>query len=394
MWHPRASITGDAAPLTSSARIDALVADLAGRGSVLVAYSGGVDSGRGGGARPPGAGGAGAGGDRGGRDAGRGGARPRPAARGRDRHPPRGGHLQRAGRSRVRRQSQPPLLRLPGDADGHHAPAGGRARLRRGLRRHQRLRSRAGPAGARGRCASAASTRRSSPTGSTRRRPGRSPARSASRSGTGRPTPASPRASRTASSSPSASCAASRPPRRSWRRAGFRVVRVRHDEGGRAGRGRPRRGAAPRRALGRRRAPPALPRASSASPTTPAATAAAAADLASLRRLAVNPRAAPRAPRGGGRRRPVSPRRPWPTSPSCPTRTSGFAKLDLHRELRNGLPEAVYAEGKRPTTWRRSSTALLAAHGRRAGDPPARRSAAEACWPATPAPSTTSGPGS
>ena len=24
----------------------------------------------------------------------------------------------------------------------------------------------------------------------------------------------------------------------------------------------------------------------------------------------------------------------------------GFAKLDLHRELRNGLPEAVYAEGK------------------------------------------------
>lgn len=42
----------------------------------------------------------------------------------------------------------------------------------------------------------------------------------------------------------------------------------------------------------------------------------------------------------------------------------GFAKLDLHRELRNGLPEAVYAEGKRSDDLERIVERLLEAHGR------------------------------
>ncbi len=42
----------------------------------------------------------------------------------------------------------------------------------------------------------------------------------------------------------------------------------------------------------------------------------------------------------------------------------GFAKLDLHRELRNGLPEAVYAEGKRTEDLLAIVDRLLAAHGR------------------------------
>jgi pyridinium-3,5-biscarboxylic acid mononucleotide synthase len=42
----------------------------------------------------------------------------------------------------------------------------------------------------------------------------------------------------------------------------------------------------------------------------------------------------------------------------------GFATLDLHRELRLGLPEAVYAEGKTSADLRRIVERLLAAHGR------------------------------
>jgi len=42
----------------------------------------------------------------------------------------------------------------------------------------------------------------------------------------------------------------------------------------------------------------------------------------------------------------------------------GFARLDLHRELRNGLPETVYAEGKRTEDLRAIAARLLAAHGR------------------------------
>jgi NCAIR mutase (PurE)-related protein len=42
----------------------------------------------------------------------------------------------------------------------------------------------------------------------------------------------------------------------------------------------------------------------------------------------------------------------------------GFAKLDLHRELRSGLPETVYAEGKRVEDLREIAARLFAAHGR------------------------------
>jgi NCAIR mutase (PurE)-related protein len=42
----------------------------------------------------------------------------------------------------------------------------------------------------------------------------------------------------------------------------------------------------------------------------------------------------------------------------------GFAKLDLHRELRNGHPEAVYAEGKRTADLLEIAARFLSAHGR------------------------------
>lgn len=42
----------------------------------------------------------------------------------------------------------------------------------------------------------------------------------------------------------------------------------------------------------------------------------------------------------------------------------GFAKLDLHRELRNGQPEAIYAEGKRAEDLKRIVARMLEAHGR------------------------------
>jgi NCAIR mutase (PurE)-related protein len=42
----------------------------------------------------------------------------------------------------------------------------------------------------------------------------------------------------------------------------------------------------------------------------------------------------------------------------------GFAKLDLHRELRNGHPEAVYAEGKRIEDLLEITARFLSAHGR------------------------------
>jgi pyridinium-3,5-biscarboxylic acid mononucleotide synthase len=41
-----------------------------------------------------------------------------------------------------------------------------------------------------------------------------------------------------------------------------------------------------------------------------------------------------------------------------------IAQLDLHRELRSGLPEAVYGEGKNPEDLRRIVERLLTAHGR------------------------------
>jgi len=42
----------------------------------------------------------------------------------------------------------------------------------------------------------------------------------------------------------------------------------------------------------------------------------------------------------------------------------GFAKLDLHRELRNGLPEAVYGEGKTVADIDAIITRMLQAHSR------------------------------
>jgi pyridinium-3,5-biscarboxylic acid mononucleotide synthase len=42
----------------------------------------------------------------------------------------------------------------------------------------------------------------------------------------------------------------------------------------------------------------------------------------------------------------------------------GFAKLDFHRELRNGLPEAVYAEGKRTEDLRAIAERMIRAHGK------------------------------
>ncbi len=42
----------------------------------------------------------------------------------------------------------------------------------------------------------------------------------------------------------------------------------------------------------------------------------------------------------------------------------GFAKLDFHRELRNGHPEAVYAEGKRVEDLVEITSRFLTAHGR------------------------------
>lgn len=42
----------------------------------------------------------------------------------------------------------------------------------------------------------------------------------------------------------------------------------------------------------------------------------------------------------------------------------GFAKLDLHRELRNGLPEAVYGEGKDLDSLKAIVRRLAQAHGR------------------------------
>jgi pyridinium-3,5-biscarboxylic acid mononucleotide synthase len=42
----------------------------------------------------------------------------------------------------------------------------------------------------------------------------------------------------------------------------------------------------------------------------------------------------------------------------------GFAKLDLHRELRNGLPEAVYGEGKETADLAAIAERMLQAHGR------------------------------
>jgi len=60
----------------------------------------------------------------------------------------------------------------------------------------------------------------------------------------------------------------------------------------------------------------------------------------------------------------VAPRQALERLAELPFADLGFAKLDLHRELRLGLPEAVYAEGKTSADLRRIVERLLAAHGR------------------------------
>jgi NCAIR mutase (PurE)-related protein len=60
----------------------------------------------------------------------------------------------------------------------------------------------------------------------------------------------------------------------------------------------------------------------------------------------------------------LAPRQAMARLAELPFADLGFAKLDLHRELRVGLPEAVYAEGKTSADLRRIVERLLAAHGR------------------------------
>ncbi len=60
----------------------------------------------------------------------------------------------------------------------------------------------------------------------------------------------------------------------------------------------------------------------------------------------------------------VAPRQALERLAELPYADLGFANLDLHRELRLGLPEAVYAEGKTSADLRRIVERLLAAHGR------------------------------
>ena len=60
----------------------------------------------------------------------------------------------------------------------------------------------------------------------------------------------------------------------------------------------------------------------------------------------------------------VSPRQAMARLAELPFADLGFATLDLHRELRLGLPEAIYAEGKTGADLRRIVERMLAAHGR------------------------------
>jgi NCAIR mutase (PurE)-related protein len=60
----------------------------------------------------------------------------------------------------------------------------------------------------------------------------------------------------------------------------------------------------------------------------------------------------------------VAPRQALERLAELPYADLGFANLDLHRELRLGLPETIYAEGKTGADLRRIVERLLAAHGR------------------------------
>ncbi|HVT16192.1 MAG TPA: nickel pincer cofactor biosynthesis protein LarB [Thermoanaerobaculia bacterium] len=60
----------------------------------------------------------------------------------------------------------------------------------------------------------------------------------------------------------------------------------------------------------------------------------------------------------------ISPRRALDELADLPYADLGFAKLDLHRDLRSGLPETIYAEGKTAADLRAIAERLLQAHGR------------------------------
>ena len=60
----------------------------------------------------------------------------------------------------------------------------------------------------------------------------------------------------------------------------------------------------------------------------------------------------------------VSPEAAMERLAELPFADLGFAKLDLHRELRSGLPEAVYAEGKQAGDLVAICRRVLDAHGR------------------------------
>jgi NCAIR mutase (PurE)-related protein len=60
----------------------------------------------------------------------------------------------------------------------------------------------------------------------------------------------------------------------------------------------------------------------------------------------------------------ITPRQAQERLAELPYADLGFAKLDLHRELRVGVPEAVFAEGKNADDLRLIVERLLAAHGK------------------------------
>jgi NCAIR mutase (PurE)-related protein len=59
----------------------------------------------------------------------------------------------------------------------------------------------------------------------------------------------------------------------------------------------------------------------------------------------------------------VAPHQAFARLAELPYADLGFAKLDLHRELRVGLPEAVFAEGKSSADLRLIAERMIAAHG-------------------------------
>ena len=211
------------------------------------------------------------------------------------------------------------------------------------------------------RCASAASIRRSSRMGSTRRRPAPSAAARALGVGpAGQRLPLLAHPARPAGHPRQAP--ADRVGRGDPRRPGIprdpRAPRQRY----RAGRGRRRtRSSAWLRCWDEIEPRDPRPRLLQRGVRSPAATG----GVAPTWPAGLNPRAAPRSSWPPSRPAQPSPDQALGELAELPYADLGFAKLDLHRELRNGHPEAVYAEGKtgRRPRWR-SSPVCSPAHGR------------------------------